>query len=137
MSDDRFIPPNPSRERADREYAGLSRISDRHGATPVQRARQAHPEALDPLGAVRIVAVLAGGAHPLGAGEPDVDDADVTAALGLVPKARADMDQLEALLLKIARDRGMTWQQIAFGLGLGSTQAARQRYERLTKRSES
>ncbi len=44
------------------------------------------------------------------------------------------MDQLEALILRIARERGMTWQEIAFGLGLGSTQAARQRYERLVKR---
>nr|BFE81479.1 hypothetical protein GCM10020093_040800 [Planobispora longispora] len=28
----------------------------------------------------------------------------------------------------------MTWQEIAFGLGLGSPQAARQRYERLIGR---
>ena len=45
------------------------------------------------------------------------------------------MDQLEALFLGIARQRGRTWQQIAFGLGLGSTQAARQRYERLVART--
>lgn len=89
---------------------------------------------LDPLGAIRLVAALAGGVHSPGPDEPDVDDADVVAALGLVPKARAEMDQLEALILRIARERGMTWQEIAFGLGLGSTQAARQRYERLVKR---
>ncbi len=46
------------------------------------------------------------------------------------------MEQLEALFLGIARERGgMTWQDIAFGLGLGSTQAARQRYERLVRRT--
>jgi hypothetical protein len=28
----------------------------------------------------------------------------------------------------------MTWQELAFGLGLGSAQAARQRYERLNLR---
>lgn len=135
MSDDQFTPPNPSRERAHREYAGLFRIAERHGTTPEQRARQSHPEMLDPLGAIRIVAALAGGAHTPDPAEPEIDDADVTAALGLIPKARAEMDQLEALLLGIARQRGMTWQEIAFGLGLGSTQAARQRYDRLIKRT--
>jgi hypothetical protein len=38
-------------------------------------------------------------------------------------------------LLLIARGQGMTWQELAFGLGLGSAQAARQRYERLTRRT--
>ncbi|MGF7121851.1 DNA-binding protein [Rhodococcus sp. TAF43] len=135
MTSDPFTPPNPSRERAHREYAGLFRIAERHGTTPEQRARQSHPEMLDPLGAIRIVAAIAGGVHTPDPGEPEIDDADVTAALGLIPKARAEMDQLEALLLDIARQRGMTWQEIAFGLGLGSTQAARQRYDRLVKRT--
>lgn len=134
MPDEQFTPPNPSRERAHREYAGLFRIAERHGATPQQRARQSHPEMLDALGAVRIVAAVAGGVHPPDPGEPEVDAADITAALGLIPKARAEMDQLEALVLDIARSHGMTWQDIAFGLGLGSTQAARQRYDRLVKR---
>ncbi|QKT13637.1 DNA-binding protein [Rhodococcus sp. W8901] len=135
MTSDPFTPPNPSRERAHREYASLFRIAERHGTTPEQRARQSHPEMLDPLGAIRIVAAIAGGVHTPDPGEPEIDDADVTAALGLIPKARAEMDQLEALLLDIARQRGMTWQEIAFGLGLGSTQAARQRYDRLVKRT--
>ncbi len=30
----------------------------------------------------------------------------------------------------------MTWQDIAFGLGLGSAQAARQRHDRLTRRTD-
>ena len=50
---------------------------------------------------------------------------------GLVPV----FDALEAGLLQVARGRGMTWQAIAFGLGLGGAQAARQRYERLTVRT--
>ncbi|QTJ66071.1 DNA-binding protein [Rhodococcus sp. ZPP] len=134
MPTDPFTPPNPSRDRAHREYAGLFRIAERHGSTPEQRARQSHPEMLEPLGAIRVVAALAGGTTPPEPGEPDVDDADITAALSLIPKARAEMDQLEALFLGVARQRGMTWQEIAFGLGLGSTQAARQRYERLVSR---
>ncbi|AVP70653.1 DNA-binding protein [Prescottella equi] len=135
MTSEDFTPPNPSRERAHREYSALFRIIERHGATPEQRARQSHPEILEPLGAIRVVAALAGGVHTPEPGEPDVDDADITAALGLFPKARAEMDQLEALFLGIARQRGMTWREIAFGLGLGSTQAARQRYERLVERT--
>lgn len=77
--------------------------------------------------------LLSGAAQP-GDGEPEVDHADITAALSLVPEARGEMDQLEAGLLRMARGRGMTWQEIAFGLGLGTPQAARQRYERLADR---
>ncbi len=45
------------------------------------------------------------------------------------------MDELEAALLQMARGRGMTWQEIAFGLELGTSRAARQRYERLVDRT--
>ncbi|MEU4714240.1 hypothetical protein AB0F73_11390 [Micromonospora purpureochromogenes] len=38
-------------------------------------------------------------------------------------------------LLTLARGRGMTWQAIAFGLGLGSAQAAKQRFERVSART--
>lgn len=135
MTENHFAPPNPDRERAHREYEGLFRIGERHGATPEQRARQSHTEMLDPLGAIRVVAALAGGSAQLEPDEAPVDDTDITAALSLLPRARAEMDQLEAVFLGVARQRGMTWKDIAFGLGLGSTQAARQRYERLVARA--
>jgi hypothetical protein len=45
--------------------------------------------------------------------------------LTLIPRVRAETDQLEASLLLIARGQGMTWQELAFRLGLGSAQAAR------------
>lgn len=45
------------------------------------------------------------------------------------------MDELEAALLLMARGRDLTWQEIAFGLGLGTPQAAKQRYERLAGRT--
>jgi hypothetical protein len=70
-------------------------------------------------------------------GEDDVDAADLTAALTLMPRARAEVDELESSLLIIARAQGMTWQQLAFWMGLGSAQAARQRYERLALRTAS
>ncbi|GHE69285.1 hypothetical protein GCM10014715_23920 [Streptomyces spiralis] len=67
-------------------------------------------------------------------GEPEVDRADITVALSLVPLVRGEMDELETGLLQMARGRGMTWQEIAFGLGPGTPQAAGQRYERLASR---
>ncbi len=135
QSTDPFLPPNPEEARAHRVYASLFHIAERHAATDAQRRRQVHPSVLGPHEAVRLVAFLLSGAAQLDDGESEVDSADVTAALSLVPLARGEMDELEAGLLKMARGRGMTWQEIAFGLGLGTPQAARQRYERLVDRT--
>jgi hypothetical protein len=92
---------------------------------------------ISPDEAVRVLVSLAAGSAVVADGEDAVDLADLTAALTLVPSARAELDQLEASLLIIARAQGMTWQELAFGLGLGSAQAARQRYERLVLRTSS
>ncbi len=133
---DPFTPPQPDQARAHRVYASLTRIAERHAATDEQRRRQTHPSILGPHEAVRLVAfLLSGTAQPLD-DEPEVDHADITAALSLVPLVRGEMDELEAGLLRMARGRGMTWQEIAFGLGLGTPQAARQRYERLASRAQ-
>ncbi|MBN6057794.1 DNA-binding protein [Nonomuraea sp. RK-328] len=131
---DPFTPPRPEQERAHRVYASLFRIAERHAATQEQRLRQVHSSAVGPHEAVRLVSFLLSGAAQPADGEPEVDQADITAALSLVPQARGEMDELEAGLLQMARGRGMTWQEIAFGLGLGTPQAARQRYERLAGR---
>jgi hypothetical protein len=130
-----FTPPNPDQTRAHREYASLFRIAERHASTDRQRRRQIHPDVIGPHEAVRLVSFLLSGAAQPDRGEPEVDHADITAALSLVPRARSEMDELEAGLLQMARGRGMTWQEIAFGLGLGTPQAARQRYERLVDRT--
>ncbi|MEV6056347.1 DNA-binding protein [Streptomyces sp. NPDC052107] len=132
---DPFNPPQPERARAQRVHASLFRIAERHAATDEQRRRQTHPSVLAPHEAVRLVTFLLSGAALLDEGEPEVDRADVTAALSLVPLVRAELDELEASLLQMARGRGMTWPEIAFGLGLGTPQAARQRYERLADRT--
>lgn len=131
---DPFAPPSSERERAKRVHAALFRVAERHAATDAQRARQVHPSVLGPHEAVRLVALLLSGVARPEEGEAEVDRADVVAALSLLPQARAEMDELEAGLLTMARGRGMTWQEIAFGLGLGTQQAARQRYERLARR---
>lgn len=132
---DPFTPPRPEQARAERVYTSLFRIAERHAATDDQRRRQVHPSVLGPHEAVRLVSFLLSGAAQLDDGEPEVDHADITAALSLVPLVRAEMDELEAALLGMARGRGMTWHEIAFGLGLGTPQAARQRYERLADRT--
>lgn len=132
---DAFTAPEPGRARAHRTYAALHRIGERHADTESRRRRHTHPYLPDPYGAVALVTALAaGGVQP----EPDeapVDEADLTAALTLLPHLRAEVDTLELGLLTLARGRGMTWQTIAFGLGLGSAQAAKQRFERLTVRT--
>jgi hypothetical protein len=67
----------------------------------------------------------------------DLDQEDMLAALTLLPAARAEVDQAEAALLFAARAQGLSWPRISRGLGLGSAQAAQQRFERVTGRVDS
>jgi hypothetical protein len=60
---------------------------------------------------------------------------DVLAALTLLPAARAEVDQAEAALLFSARAYGLSWSQISEAMGLGSPQAAQQRFGRVTGRA--
>src|SRR6478609_6414885 len=61
---------------------------------------------------------------------------DIQAALRLLESARAEMDALEAGLLFVARAEGLTWPEIAEHLGVRSPQAAQQRFERVTSRTD-
>ena len=133
---DLFARPDSAAQRASRTYRSLTHLVDRHASSPAHRSRQAHPAMPAPHEVVRLVAGIASGSITLEPGEQDVDHDDVVAALTLLPTVRADLDSTELALLKIARISGMTWQDIAFGLGLNTPQAAKQRYERLETRSE-
>lgn len=124
-------------ESPQQQWAALSRIAERHAATDEQRRRSAHPAAIEPHEAVRLVAGLALGTIALELGEPDIADEDVIAALALISHVRADVDQLELGLFNAARGRGLTWQAIAKGMGLNSAQAAKQRHDRLSERQPS
>jgi hypothetical protein len=130
-----WTPPDPPKARVEREYAALFRIHERHADSPARRARPGHTPLIGPGEAVRLLVSLAAGSAVVEDGEDDVDAADLTAALTLMPRVRAEVDELETSLLIIARSQGMTWQELAFWLGLGSAQAARQRYERLALRT--
>ncbi|GAA3113788.1 hypothetical protein GCM10020001_036180 [Nonomuraea salmonea] len=103
---DPFTAPHPEQARAERVYASLFRIAERHAATDEQRLRQVHPSMLGPHEAIRLVTFLLSGAAPFDDGEPAVDQADITAALSLVPMVRSEMDALEAGLLEMARGGG-------------------------------
>ncbi len=70
------------------------------------------------------------------AADENVDLDVVTAGLGLIGAARAELDQVEAGLLFAARAADITFQQIAVALGLGSGQAAQQRMSRVLGRLE-
>lgn len=131
-----FERPDPARRRAERVYGALAHLTGRHAGRPELRSRQVHASVAAPHEVVRLVAAMTAGSVPARPGEPPVDDTDVVAALTLLPEVRAELDATELHLLKTARSRGMTWQDIAFGLGLNSPQAARQRYERLEARTD-
>lgn len=135
MTDDAFTSPDAAQARAERTYAALHRIAERHADTEVRRRRHTNPYLPDSYEAVSLVAALAAGGAAVEPGEEPIDDADLTAALTLLPHLRAEVDAMEVGLLNLARGRGMTWQAIGFGLGLGSAQAAKQRFERLVART--
>ncbi|MET9928554.1 MULTISPECIES: DNA-binding protein [unclassified Streptomyces] len=112
-------PEDPDHARARREHVALRHVAERAAGTdkPDPAGRPTAQEA------VHLIASWAGRSG----GTPEIDRADVMAALTLLPRARADLDVLEASLLFVARDLGLTWQDIAYGLGLRSPQAAQKR----------
>lgn len=133
---DPLVPGDPDQARARRLHAALQRISERHGPPDEARARQRAGRPLSAYEAVDLVTRLSSGNVRRAAGEPAVDAADLTAALTLLPMARAELDQLEAGLLFTARAEGLTWSHVAFGLGLRSAQAAQQRFDRVSARGD-
>jgi hypothetical protein len=60
----------------------------------------------------------------------------VLAALALLTAARAELDQTEAALLFTARAHGLSWPRISRAMGLGSPQAAQQRFDRVAGRAQ-
>ncbi|MER5864771.1 DNA-binding protein [Kitasatospora sp. NPDC002040] len=130
-----FDVPDAAEEHGRRQYPALLRITERHAHGEARARWEEQRMPLGPVDAWRRVVMLAGGGAVPEEGAAPVDADDLAAALTLVQWARAEVDEWELGLLEMARGRGLTWQQIAVNLGLGSAQAARQRHKRLTERA--
>ncbi|NAZ84547.1 hypothetical protein [Kineococcus indalonis] len=115
-----------------RHASDLDRSRDavhRAGAAALAPRPWQHPH--QPASDTDLVRFAAWTARDAAGADPVVLDA----ALRLLAPARAELDQLESALLFAARGAGMTWQQIAEPLGLGSAQAAQQRLHRVLSRA--
>lgn len=66
----------------------------------------------------------------------ELSDEDLLAALALLPAARAEVDEVEAGLLFLARSSGLTWSEMADAMGFSSPQACQQRFNRLAARQD-
>ena len=66
----------------------------------------------------------------------ELSDDELLAALALLPAARAEVDEVEAGLLFMARSSGLTWADMADAMGFSSPQACQQRFNRLAARQE-
>lgn len=121
--------PESDQQQSAREQSSRKRLLDA-GASSLPRAPWLHHS--QPPSAVDLVHFA------VWRGQGDtVNDDEVMAALALLPAARAEMEQLETALLFSARAQGLSWGRISRAMGLGSAQAALQRFDRLTGRVES
>jgi glutathione S-transferase len=114
-------------EQAAREADARGRLLGA-GASSLPRAPWLHGG--QPPSAVDLTRFAVWRAHAGGVG-----DEDLLAALTLLSAARAEVDQVEAALLFTARARGLSWPRISRAMGLGSPQAAQQRFGRVTGRA--
>jgi hypothetical protein len=114
-------------EQAAREAEARGRLLEA-GASSLPRAPWLHRA--QPPSAVDLTRFAVWRAQAGAAGEEDL-----LAALALLSAARAEVDQVEAALLFTARARGLSWPRISRAMGLGSPQAAQQRFGRVTGRA--
>jgi hypothetical protein len=118
--------PEQDQQQSARELSSRKRLLDA-GASSLPRPPWLHRSQPPPAVDLVRFAVWRGQAD-------QVDDEDVEAALALLPAARAEMEQLETALVFTARAQGLSWGRISRAMGLGSAQAALQRFDRLTGR---
>ena len=121
--------PDPDQAQAGREHRAQQQLLDA-GASSLPRAPWLHRS--QPPSSVDLVrfAVWRGQTGRF-------TEEDVQASLTLLPAARVEVEQLETALLFTARAQGLSWGRISRAMGLGSAQAAQQRFDRLNGRAES
>lgn len=113
--------------QAAREADARQRLLEAGGASLPRAPWRAGPQ---PPSAADLIQFTLWRSHAAGTG-----DGELLAALALLPAARAEADQVEAALLFTARARGLSWARISQAIGLGSPQAAQQRFGRISSRA--
>lgn len=103
------------------------RLVGRFGTSAERRGLPLAPPAGELI--ARVIAAAASEA-------PTADDTDIRSALTLVAADRWATESRELNLITLARQGRMPWREIAQHLGLGSEQAAQQRYQRLARSPE-
>ena len=119
-------------DRAAREAAARQRLL---GAGAAALPRMPWCAQQQPPGAAELIQFALWHSQPGPGGSVGGGADDLLAALTLLPAARAEVDQTEAALLFTARSHGLSWSQISQAMGLGSPQAAQQRFGRVTGRT--
>jgi hypothetical protein len=119
---------HPDHERAAREQAARGLLLE-SGAQKLPRTPWLHRD--QPASSVDLVRFSVWRGQ-----ESEVSEPEVRAGLTLLADARAEVEQLETAMLFTARSLGLSWAQISREMGLGSAQAAVQRFDRLMGRVE-
>lgn len=101
--------------------------------TTAGSASPLHPAEPDPLAAAG--ATIAAAVTAVVAGAP-ISGADLLTALNHLRWIQAELTATEPVLIRAAREAGVSWQTLAPVLGVGSRQAAEQRYLRLVPAAE-
>jgi hypothetical protein len=119
--------PGPDQEQAASEAAARGRLLAA-GAAALPRAPWLHRSQPPPAADLIRFAIWR-------AGTGDLGEQELLAALAMLPAARAEADGAEAGLLFTARAQGLSWPRISQAMGLGSAQAAQQRFGRAAGRT--
>jgi hypothetical protein len=120
-----------------RRQTARDRIEERY-RTPQERNEIAVGGHTDPLPVHEVLLrVLSTAENPTNVvrdqGPADPDGEDILAALALVVEAREQLEDFEVRLIRQAREREITWTDIAVPLGLRTRQSAESRAMRLER----
>ena len=110
--------PAPDRDVLDSARSRLAAVSNRPAAARAGPGTRHLPRPLDDLRAASAVAQRTGSP-----GQPTAEPLDVGAALVLLSNVRLYLDRLEASLLDLAQQAGMSWDLIAAILGIPAAEA--------------